>query len=93
MYQAWLAPVDDPTAAVAVGEPLEQTVRCGMAGTPWFGLIPWISPDGTRMVAITSDDDINAVEDKVRFDGVDGTGGMLRDLTASGGISWQRVAP
>jgi len=99
VYQAWLAPVADPTAAVAVGEPVDHPMQCAMVNTsPWFGIIPWISPDGTRMVAITSEGDANlagghAGEDTVRLGGVDGTDGTLLDLTTSGGLSWQRVAP
>ncbi len=96
VYQTWLAPVDDPTAAVAVGEPLDHPAQCSLGGDdPWFGMIPWLSPDGARTVAITSDGDPNVAgaEDRVRVNGVDGTGGVLQGVTTSGGVSWQRVAP
>ena len=47
VFQAWLAPVDDPTAAVAVGEPADHPSGCATQGNlPWFGIIPWMSPDG-----------------------------------------------
>ena len=35
VFQAWLAPVDDPTAAVAIGEPLDHPSGCAVANGLW----------------------------------------------------------
>jgi WD40-like Beta Propeller Repeat len=91
VFQAWLAPVDDPTAAVAVGEPLDHPSGCAkLSNGPWFGIIPWMSPDGTRMFNITRE---GSTEDRVVVAGTDGTGGVPLEMTTSGAVTWQRVAP
>ena len=85
VFQAWLAPVDNPAAAVSVGEPSAITNGCITVG-----IIPWISPDGTRVLTAKAD---GANEDRVFLGGTDGAGAVPLDLTTSGWVTWQRVAP
>ena len=85
VFQAWLAPVDAPAAAVAVGEPLDHPLGCAkLSNGPWFGIIPWLSPDGARVLSTTRD---GSAEDHVLLGGTDGTGGAPLDLTTSGWVS------
>lgn len=91
VFQAWLAPIDDPTAAVAVGEPAAQPSGCATQGNlPWIGIIPWMSPDGKRVLTATRQ---NAFEDRVFLGGTDGARTEPLDLTTDGWVTWQRVAP
>jgi hypothetical protein len=85
VFQAWLAPVDDPGAAVAVGEPITGDPGCGTVG-----IIPWISPDGERVLTAKGD---GVTEDRVFLGGTDGTGADPLDVTTNGWVTWQRVAP
>jgi len=91
VFQPWLAPVDDPAAAVALGEPLDHPPGCATsANVPWIGIIPWMSPDGTRVLTVKLE---GSLEDRVFLGGTDGTDGVPLALTTSGWVSWQRVAP
>jgi hypothetical protein len=91
VFQSWLAPIDDPAAAVAVGEPLDHPLGCArLTNSPWFGIIPLMSPDGARVLTITRD---GSPEDRVLLVGTDGIGTAPLDMTTSGWVSWQRVAP
>ena len=85
IFQAWLAPVDDPAAAVPVGEPVAQASGCSTVG-----IIPWMSPDGTRVLTAKAD---GVNEDRVFLGGTDGEGAAPLGITTNGWVSWQRVAP
>lgn len=91
VFQAWLAPIADAAAAVPVGEPVSQTTGCGrQSNVAWVGIIPWISPDGTRVITANRD---GSSEDRVFLGDADGAGAAPLDLTTNGWITWQRLAP
>jgi hypothetical protein len=91
VFQTWLAPLDDPAAAVAMGEPMDAPSGCGVqGGGPSYGIIPSMSPDGTRVLTAKR---AGSSEDEVYLGGTDGTGAAPLDMTTSGQLTWQRVAP
>jgi hypothetical protein len=86
VFQAWLAPVDDPRAAVAVGPP-----TTGDAATcTTSGIAPLISPDGTRVLIAKGD---GMAEDVLFVGGTDDGGARPMNLTTDGWVAWQRVRP
>jgi hypothetical protein len=90
VFQTWLAPVDDAAAAVALGQPVDNAAGCAASnGSPSNGIIPWMSPDGTRLLTTRR----TGSEDEVFLGGTDGTGAARLDITTSGQMTWQRVAP
>lgn len=85
--QVWLSPVDaDPAvAAIPASEPMTASWDCSL-----IGIIPYLSPDGTRVVAAMRD---RGREDILSIDGIGGGAAPPLQSRTSGSVAWQRLAP
>jgi hypothetical protein len=91
VFQMWLAPVGDPAVAHAISQPVDAPSGCGIQGNgPSYGIIPLMSPDGRQVLTAKR---AGSSEDDVFLGDTDGGGGAPLDMTTSGQLTWQRVAP